>query len=167
MNCPQKTIPEKYLSVYRERINALEDALMKLHKEMGDSYLYKGRVLSGADEGLGAIGWLYYEGIEGDIDKTVLEQGYVLVLGTLLVNRHGFSWEVVHDKEKNVVFMVSHAKLDEPLALTPDAICSRFPVEDIDEGEEADLDDSISEAYDKLLYVTGGKRKRKMGGFLP
>jgi hypothetical protein len=111
MNCPKKTMPEKYLSVYKERINALEDALKPLYKEaMGENTLLmtNGRVFSGADEGLGAIGWLYYEGIEDAIDKTVLEQGFVLVLGTLLVNRHGFSWEVVQNEKNDVVFMVSH-----------------------------------------------------------
>jgi hypothetical protein len=60
--------------------------------------------------------------------------------------------------------MVSHAKLDEPVVLTPDAICSRFPIEDINEGEEPDLSEYIDEAYEQLLCITGSRRRRR---FLP
>ncbi|MHC4758802.1 MAG: hypothetical protein ACYTE8_09105 [Planctomycetota bacterium] len=158
MKYPTEGVPDEYLRAYNQVVGALAEVVSPLFKKLGDVY---DPVFLGTDDDITTIGYIYYHDLEFLIEKSILEKGAVLVLGYALVNQHGFKWEVKNDEQGNAIFMITHQKLEKPLVLTPDAIRSTFSVED--EGEEPAFSEYIDEAWESLVFATGGsQRRRKM-----
>jgi hypothetical protein len=161
MSYPKEKVPDQYRDIYEEKVGRLAENLSPLLEELGD---VSDPVFVGTVDDITTIGVIYYHDLAYLIDERLLEEGAVFVLSYILVNCNGFKWEAMDSKSNTL----THPKLEKPVVFTPEDIRTNFPVRDVDDGEVPDFYEYISEAYERLVYSTGGKqRKREMRGFLP
>jgi hypothetical protein len=109
---------------------------------------------------LGAVNHLFYEGLAERIDSGVLEEGCKFVLGEVLVKNWGCSWMMMERDGTDELCIVC-PELDEPIEIGTIDETYR-PVDT--EGEEVDLGDCITNAYE---VITREIRRRRYGIWIP